>query len=213
MDPIAEKILMFWFGTTDVSAEMSKNDEWFKSTDAFDNALTEQFTDIQAQAARGELDHLTETAEECLALIIALDQFSRNVFRNSPKAFDADPKARDIARLAMGRNYHEQYSSWPKVFCYLPFEHSEILEDHDFIEPYYMALEGAEFEHSKQMTLDHSEAIRRFGRYPHRNAVMGRENTPEEEEYLKDPPLWGKTKAEAEEIMRQKAEREAAERS
>lgn len=209
MDPVAEKILTFWFGTTDVSADISKRDEWFKSTEEFDRALIENFKDVQADAAAGKLDHLAETPAECLALIIALDQFTRNMFRNSPKAFDADPKARDIARLAMGRGYHESYSEWPKVFCYLPFEHSEELADHEFIEPYYMALEGEEFAHSKQMTLDHSEAIRRFGRYPHRNEVLGRENTPEEEEYMKDPPLWGKTKAEAEEIQRQKAEREA----
>ena len=133
------------------------------------------------------------TAEDCLALVIALDQFPRNIFRGTPRAFDADAKARDIARHAVAQGYDKGFGQWPKVFFYLPFEHSEILADQE----QGLTLLGAIDEEGVQLAIiGHHDAIKRFGRFPHRNAVLGRDNTPEEEEYLKEPPLWGKTAAE-----------------
>jgi len=93
-------------------------------------------------------------------------------------------------------------SSWHRAFLYLPFEHSENMDDQDRACALYETLGH---ERSLQAALDHREAIRRFGRFPHRNAVLGRANTPEETEYLKDPPLWGKTAAEVAEIERRRA--------
>ncbi len=201
MRSVAETVLLFWFGNTDLSADIPKSSNWFKASETFDQELKDKFEKIHRQATLGKLDHLMETAAECLALIIILDQFSRNLHRNSPKAFEADSKTREIARTALANNFDKEYSNWPKIFCYLPFEHSEFLEDHEFISPYFEALEGQEFENSRKTAREHMKVIQKYGRYPHRNNVMGRINTPEEEKYLENPPLWGKTKAEAAEIL------------
>jgi len=201
MRSVAETVLLFWFGNTDLSADIPKSSDWFKASETFDQELKDKFEKIHCQAILGKLDHLMDTAVECLALIIILDQFSRNLHRNSPKAFEADSKTREIARTALANNFDKQYGNWQKIFCYLPFEHSEFLEDHEFISPYFEALEGQEFENSRKTAREHMKVIQKYGRYPHRNNVMGRINTPEEEEYLENPPLWGKTKAEAAEIL------------
>ncbi len=202
MDNTAENILKFWFSTTDVSSDIKKSAEWFKATEGFDKEISRQFLTVRSDAVDGKLDHLIANPAECLALIIVLDQFSRNLFRNSPHAFEADLRAREVSRVAIERGYCQSYSNWPKIFCYLPFEHSESLGDHEFIAPHFEALEGSEFENSKITAREHMETIRKFGRYPHRNRALGRKNSQEEEQYLKNGPLWGKTKAEAEAIIR-----------
>jgi len=199
---VAGKILTFWFGTTDLSATIEKRQVWFRSTPEFDRDLIENFTDIHEQAATGSLDHLKATAEDCLALIISLDQFPRNIYRGTPQAFATDPKAREIARHALDQKFDESYARWPKTFCYLPFEHSENLADQIQGLALYRTLDTD----SLKSAIGHHDAIKKFGRFPHRNATLGRPNTPEEEEYLRDPPLWGKTAAEAKELEKQKAE-------
>lgn len=201
MDPIAEDILTFWFETTDLSADHEKRQVWFRSTPEFDGHLIENYTAIHERAAAGDLDHLMENAEDCLTLIIALDQFPRNIFRGTARAFASDPKARDVARHALERGYDQIFSRWPKTFAYLPFEHSEELADQERALELYLSLDNEE---SVKSAIAHHGAIKRFGRFPHRNAVVGRQNTPEEEEYLKDPPLWGKTAAEVEEAEKKK---------
>ena len=197
MNPLSEEILTFWFGTTDLSLEVEKRQVWFKSTAEFDRHLIDHYSDICGQAHTGALDHLQETPAECLSLILALDQFPRNIYRGSPQAFDCDPKARDITRYAMAQGFDLEMARWPRTFLYLPFEHSENMEDQEKALELYSKLVDAE---SLQSAIGHHDAIKRFGRFPHRNAVLGRTNTPEEEEYLKDPPMWGKTAAEAAEL-------------
>jgi len=204
MRSVAETVLLFWFGNTDLSADIPRSSNWFKASETFDQELKDKFEKIHRQATLGKLDHFMETAAECLALLIILDQFSRNLHRNSPKAFEADSKTREIARTALANNFDKEFSNWPKIFCYLPFEHSEFLDDHEFISPYFEALEGQEFENSRKTAREHMKVIQKYGRYPHRNNVMGRINTPEEEKYLENPPLWGKTKAEAAEILKRR---------
>jgi uncharacterized protein (DUF924 family) len=208
MDPLAKDILTFWFKSTDLSTDLDKRAVWFRATPAFDKQLITQYAHVHEQAASGALDHFKDNAEECLALIMSLDQFPRNIFRGTARAFATDAKARDVARHAIDRGYDRNFSRWPRTFCYLPFEHSEELADQERALVLYKNLGSEE---SMKSAIGHHDAIKRFGRFPHRNEVMGRRNTPEEDEYLKDPPLWGKTAAEIEALEQQKAARDAAE--
>lgn len=201
MDPVAKDILNFWFDSTDMSADFEKRSVWFRSTPEFDKTLIENYTGIHEQAAAGSLDHFRNSADECLALIISLDQFPRNIYRGTARAFAADEKARDLAKHALDQGYDRNFTRWPRTFCYLPFEHSEDLADQERALVLYKSLDSEE---SLKSAIGHHDAIKRFGRFPHRNAVLGRENTPEEEEYLKEPPLWGKTAAEVEALEKQK---------
>ena len=141
------------------------------------------------------------------SLVIALDQFPRNIFRGTPRAFASDAKAREIARTALERGHDEGLGPSFKAFFYLPFEHSERLADQERAVALY---EGLGEERPLEAALGHRDAIRRFGRFPHRNEVLGRENTPEEAEYLKAPPSWGLTAAEFAEWEREKEAREQA---
>ena len=202
MDPLASEILTFWYGHTDLTREMERREIWFRSEPAFDAEITTRFQEIHERAGGGAFDHFMDIPSACLALAIILDQFPRNMYRGSPRSFGTDAKAREVARIALDRGHDQVMSSWHRAFLYLPFEHSENMDDQDRACALYETLGH---ERSLQAALDHREAIRRFGRFPHRNAVLGRANTPEETEYLKDPPLWGKTAAEVAEIERRKA--------
>lgn len=208
MDPLAKDILTFWFETTDLSPDLEKRAVWFRAAPAFDEQLIARYTGIHEQAASGALDHFKRSAEECLALIVSLDQFPRNIFRSTARAYATDAKARDVARHAIDSGYDKNFSRWPRTFCYLPFEHSEELADQERALVLYKSLDNEE---SMKSAIGHHAAIKRYGRFPHRNAIMGRKNTPAEDEYLKDPPLWGKTAAEIEALEKQKAARDAAE--
>ncbi|PPR11828.1 MAG: hypothetical protein CFH41_00703 [Alphaproteobacteria bacterium MarineAlpha11_Bin1] len=199
MDSIAEDILTFWFGTADLSRDIPKNDLWFKSTPEFDNHLIDKFQRVHEKAAAGDLNHLRETPEECVALVISLDQFPRNIYRGNKKAFHTDHEACKISHFALDRSYDAGLSSQPCKFLYLPLQHSEKLSDQDLSVEKYQGLDDGK---SMRAAVGHRDAIRRFGRFPHRNSVLGRKNTPDEEEYLKIPPTWGMTKAEAEERER-----------
>ena len=207
MDKTAEDILTFWFGTTDMSADIEKNDLWFKSTPEFDAALIDRFEAVHERAAAGDLDHLRDTPAECLALVISLDQFPRNIYRGIGKAFHTDAKACAESHFALESGYDKALSLEPRKFFYLPLVHSENLADQDMAVEMYRNFDD---EKSMQSATGHRDAIRQFGRFPHRNKVLGRVNTPEEEEYLKIPPTWGMTKAEAEERERMIAEMENA---
>ena len=201
MDTVAKEILRFWFGTIDLKAPMEKREIWFRSTPDFDKALVDNYTEIHEQASNGDLDHLKSTAEECLALIISLDQFPRNIYRGSPRAFSADPIARKVTKYALASGFDDGLGKWPRIFMYLPLEHSEVFADHEIALPLYKAVAD---NNSIKSAQGHYDTIEKFGRFPHRNAVLGRKNTPEEEEYMKNPPTWGKTAAEVKEMEKQK---------
>ena len=202
MDPLSKEILTFWFGTVDLSVEMEKRQVWFRATPEFDRYLVDHYAGVHERAAAGEFDHFKQTPEDCLTLIMALDQFPRNIHRGTPRAFATDPKARGVAEYALEAGYDRGFARWPRTFIYLPFEHSELMADQERALVLYRSLGS---EDSMRAAVGHHDAIKRFGRFPHRNAVMGRPNTPEEEEYLKDPPLWGRTAAEAAELEARKA--------
>ena len=194
MDPVAQEILSFWFGTADMKSDIERRDVWFKATPEFDDEIKIRFLKIHETAAADGFKNFEETPEQCLALVIALDQFSRNLYRRTGKAFDTDEKARSTARLAVSERFDMMVSEEPRKFFYLPFVHSENLADQDIAVEKFSILN-----HEKSLTSarDHREAIYRYGRFPHRNAALGRTSTAEEEEYLKIPPTWGMTAAEA----------------
>lgn len=196
MDVVAE-ILDFWFGTRQLASGIELRDVWFRSTPEFDAEIERRFLGVYEAAARGEYDQFKETPEGALALIIMLDQFPRNLFRGDARSFATDPQARDVARFAVDNGFDAGFDAWPRVFMYLPFEHSESLADQERGVALFEAIPNAE-ERTRNSAREHRDAIARFGRFPHRNAVLGRANTPEEEEYLKTPPKWGKTAAEIE---------------
>lgn len=202
MDPLSSEILEFWFGDTELSEEIERRDVWFRSTPDFDRELTERFRNVQERAGCGAFDHFVEEPADCLCLVLMLDQFPRNIYRGTPRAFATDAKARDVAHDALERGHDRVMARWRRLFLYLPFEHSENLVDQERACTLYESLDD---ERAYQSALDHREAIQRFGRFPHRNAVLGRASTPEEAAYLEDPPLWGKTAAEVVEIERRKA--------
>jgi uncharacterized protein (DUF924 family) len=172
-------ILTFWR-----SAGPSK---WFARKDAFDQAIQLKFEPVHLAAARGEYMRWDETAEGALALLILLDQFPRNLYRRSAHAFATDPLARSIARRAIERGFDKAVEAELRPFFYLPFEHSESLDDQEKSVGLCQALaaETGDQETLKWAVL-HRDIIARFGRFPHRNPMLGRQTTAEEQAFLDD---------------------------
>jgi len=174
-DPIAS-VLSFWFETLEPK-------DWFMSSEKTDDAIRNRFADLYSDAQAGRLDHWMDTADGALALVILLDQFPRNMFRNTARMYGSDEQAMDVSRRAVAENLDKKVPKERRIFLYLPFEHSENLEDQDFCCDLVKTL-------GDETYLDYAEAhrrvIRRFGRFPHRNAILGRESTAEEVEFLKE---------------------------
>ena len=154
---------------------------WYKKSQTFDEALRLKFEPVHHRAARGAYDGWAAEPDSALALILLLDQFSRNLYRGSAHAFATDPKARAIARAAAEAGFHRQVEPGLRQFMVTPFEHSEDIADQDF--GLALAVELGDPEILKWVTL-HRDIIARFGRFPHRNPMLGRETTPEEQEFL-----------------------------
>jgi uncharacterized protein (DUF924 family) len=155
--------------------------KWFAKSDAFDEAIRLKFEPVHHAAARGEYDGWAATPETALALLILLDQFPRNLYRGSAHAFATDPKARVVARAAVDAGFDRQVEPELRNFFYLPFEHSEDITDQD----YALALcTEAGDENNLKFAVIHRDIIVRFGRFPHRNACLGRMTTAEEQEFL-----------------------------
>jgi uncharacterized protein (DUF924 family) len=156
-------------------------DRWFKPDADFDRQTRERFLETHEAAAAGQLDEWQQTAEGTLALLILLDQFPRNMFRGTPRAFATDPKALQIADRAIESGHDRNVDAPMRSFFYLPFMHSEKLADQERCLVLYQELGNAEALKYAELHLD---AIRRFGRFPHRNEILGRASTPEEIAYL-----------------------------
>jgi len=184
---LTKKVLDFWFGESDLTANLKSRKIWFKSTTEFDQEIRELFIHNYKDAVVGQLDHMKKTQNSCLALIIILDQFSRNLFRESPHAFAADAKAREATYHAIKNGFDKGINKVAKLFFYLPLEHSENLVDQKKSLELHNLISDKRF--SKAAT-EHYDTILRFGRFPHRNAVLGRKNTPIEDVYLKNPQKW-----------------------
>jgi uncharacterized protein (DUF924 family) len=171
MDP--QQLLDFWFG--------QNRKAWFEKNSAFDEEIRARFLALYEQAVAGGLADWQQAPKSCLALVILLDQLPRNMFRGTARAFTADPLALAAARIIVERGWDRDMTEDERTFAYLPFEHSESLEDQ---EKSLRLFEGnANYEWARR----HWEIIRRFGRFPHRNAVLGRASTAEEIKFLKQP--------------------------
>ncbi|WP_309606894.1 DUF924 family protein [Phenylobacterium sp.] len=166
-------IIGFWLGAGPA--------KWFKKVAAFDEAIRLKFEPTHHRAARGEYDAWAATAEGALALLLLLDQFPRNLYRGSGHAFATDPKARALARAAVERGFDRQVEPTLRNFFYLPFEHSEDLADQDF--GLALCAEAGNADDLKWAGV-HREIVARFGRFPHRNAALGRVTSPEEQAFL-----------------------------
>jgi len=156
-------------------------DRWFKKDPAFDDEIRERFLATYQAAAAGQLSGWEHSADGALALLILLDQFPRNMFRGDVRAFATDPLARAITAGAIVRGFDSQISKELRNFFYLPFEHSEDLADQERCIALNRASGDAE---NLKWAEIHADIIRRFGRFPHRNAALGRTTTPEEQAFL-----------------------------
>jgi uncharacterized protein (DUF924 family) len=174
-DARAQEVLEFWFRGAEARSE------WFRKDPAFDAEIARRFLALHELAAQGKLAHWQDSPRNGLALILLLDQSPRNMFRGTARAFASDALALEAAKHALQAGYDRSMSEVERTFVYLPFEHSESLADQE------RALElfagNANYEWARR----HWEVIRRFGRFPHRNAVLGRQSTPAEIEFLKEP--------------------------
>jgi uncharacterized protein (DUF924 family) len=174
-DPRAQAVLEFWFRGD------AEREEWFRKDPSFDDEIRARFLSLYEEAARGALAAWRASPRACLALIVVLDQFPRNMFRDTARAFATDALALDAARHAVACGHDRALRGVERTFVYLPFEHSENLADQE------RALELFEGNPNFEWARRHWEIIRRFGRFPHRNAVLGRQSTPAEIEFLKLP--------------------------
>ena len=156
---------------------------WFAKTPEFDAAIRRRFTAAHHAAARGELAFWADNAEGALALLLLLDQFPRNLWRGSAHAFATDPLARSLARSAVDDGHDRSFPAPLRSFFYLPFEHSEALADQDLAVHLCEALERETGENA-DWARKHRDIIVRFGRFPHRNRILGRTSTPEELAFL-----------------------------
>jgi|SRR5690606_19892887 len=157
---------------------------WWKKDDAFDDQVRRRFAPLLRAASRCELHHWRDDPRGRLAEIIVLDQFSRNMYRGTPQAFAQDALALALAQEAVRVGADQVLTPAQRSFLYMPYMHSESLPIHQLAEALYRG-EGLEF--NLDFELKHKAIIERFGRYPHRNAILGRESTPEETEFLKQP--------------------------
>jgi uncharacterized protein (DUF924 family) len=155
-------------------------DKWFTKDAAFDDAIRARFL-ATCEAAAARALAWDDSAEGALALLIVLDQFPRNIFRGSARAFAADPLAREVATRAIARGFDSQVAVAERGFFYLPFEHSEALADQERCVALNRASGDADALKWAEL---HADIIRRFGRFPHRNAVLGRATTPDEQAFL-----------------------------
>jgi uncharacterized protein (DUF924 family) len=156
-------------------------EKWFKKDAAFDDAIRSRFLESYEAAAAGKLSDWEQTPAGAYALILVLDQFPRNMFRNDARTFATDKQAKMIAERAIARGFNQKFGAQQKNFFNLPFTHSEELVDQERCVA--LARAAGDADNLKWAEL-HADIIRRFGRFPHRNKVLGRETTPEERAFL-----------------------------
>lgn len=188
------EILEFWFGDTMDDPDWSAhNKRWYSGGDRFDQAIRQRFGSQVDVALEHGLLHWERAAEPAMALILLLDQFTRNIFRGEARAFSGDERARRVLKHGLEHGFDQSLSYMQRSFFYMPLEHSENLADQNHcVELFERLLDEVPgtFKANIQSSLDfavrHREIVSRFGRFPHRNQVMGRQTTEEEEQYLKE---------------------------
>lgn len=179
MKDLQKEILDFWFVETQPK-------QWFQVSEQFDQMIKERFEDDYHKALDGAYDDWQHNADGALALCVMLDQFPRNMYRGTPAAFEADKKALVISKYAVSKGLDQVHSAQKRRFLYLPFEHSENINDqHRSVELFEKTREDDPLGYD--YALRHFKIIEKFGRFPHRNIILGRDNTPEEQEHLAQP--------------------------
>jgi uncharacterized protein (DUF924 family) len=175
MDPEAQQILTFWL-------DEAGEEAWYREDAAFDGLIRERYGALWEAARHGERDRWTCAPASCLALVILLDQFPRNMFRGDAHAFASDAKALAVAKGAILRGFDRRVDLPQRDFFYLPLRHSEILADQEKdVRLVYLSFgPGRLLDHARA----HRVVIRRFGRFPYRNAALGRRSTPAEQAFL-----------------------------
>ena len=179
-----EDLLQFWFGPQ----PRAQRREWFAKDAGFDEDLRRRFGALHAKAARRELEGWRDSPEPMLALVILLDQLSRNLYRDEARAFAQDAHARECAAQAISRGDDLTLLPVQRQFLYLPYEHSESIDDQERAVELMRSLDG--FEETRGMSeyaVRHRDIVKRFGRFPHRNAALGRDSTAEEAQFLREP--------------------------
>lgn len=196
MDRQPEDVLAFWFGPPGSAAAVAGRQTrlWFAKSPENDRAVTEQFADTLQAATAGRLDHWASTPRGRLALLIVLDQFPHHVHRDQPQAFATDPQALALSLAALNVGEASRLAPIERVFLYLPLEHAESLAMQDRSVALYEALareaaagERALFDNFLDYARKHRDVVARFGRFPHRNAILGRVSSLEELDFLKQP--------------------------
>lgn len=186
--PQAKEVLEFWFGTTDDVDYGQQRKIWFTKNPEFDEEVRSRFIPHYNQAATGQLDDWKASPDNCLALIILLDQFPRNMFRGQPQAFATDSQALAYSQYAVSQKFDYQLLPLQRWFIYMPFEHSENIEhQNQSVELFKKLSDESDFAEGLNYANRHFKVIERFGRFPHRNQILGRETTPEEVEFLQQP--------------------------
>ena len=191
-----ESVLAFWFGAPGSAAEVAgrQGKLWFGKSPVNDQRVIEQFTDTLTVASQGGLDHWAGTPRGRLALVIVLDQFPHHIHRDQPQAFATDPQSLALCLAALAAGKDRQLAPIERVFLYLPLEHAESLDMQDRSVALYEILaheaapdERALFDNFLDYARKHRDVVARFGRFPHRNAILGRLSTPDEREFLTQP--------------------------
>lgn len=172
-----EELIEFWFSEPVVKL-------WFKSTPEFDTQLRKRYLDIYEYAKHGHLDDWRETPLGSLALVILLDQIPLNIFRGRPESFSTEEHARRVASIAIKHSFDRELNDRQKAFLYMPFMHSENLQDQDFA---IKLFEQAGLQNNLRYARHHRGIIARFGRFPHRNPILGRASSSDEMAYLDSP--------------------------
>lgn len=196
MENVKDDLLEFWFGVEPDDAAVAENQAelWWGHRAETDELLQVRFGAAASAAAAGVLDHWTGSPRGRLALILLLDQLPRAIHRATPAAFAQDARAREIAEQGLESGADRLLRPIERLFFYLPFEHSEDLADQDrSVELYRGLVTAAPAAHRETFSsffdyaVKHRDVIRKFGRFPHRNLILGRESTPEEKTFLEQP--------------------------
>jgi len=181
-------ILDFWFLPLGHPDHGKSRDIWWQSTPLLDDEIKARFGALVELAVAGELAHWRNSPDGALALTLLCDQFTRNVWRKTARAFSGDGNARDTARLVVARGYPLVYPIEMRLFFYMPFQHSESLADQDFCCSLFASMGNDDY---VKHAVEHRDIVARFGRFPHRNDVLGRPSTAEELDYLKTAKRFG----------------------
>ena len=186
---LTRAVLDFWFLPPDHPGHGRYRPDWFRKDETFDTAIRERFgAEVEAALTGAPRDGAVEAQ---LARILLLDQFTRNIYRDTPRAFAGDTQALTLAETLVAEGRDKNLSPWQRWFAYLPFEHSESLLDQERAVALFAGLrremQHDAFDSAYDYAVRHREVIARFGRFPHRNAILGRASTAEEIEFLKQP--------------------------